>query len=289
VPYYYFARLDDLDNYHFILEIYPQVNLLVSFFKFFNPTGKMKLSDERIRKFAMAKRLLVDSGVYTFRTKPELIEKVSIEGYVQQYISFVSIMKELPNFVGYFEVDLYKALGVDRVFAFRDMIEEKVGLKSIPVWQPDVIRDNEFAYRLVEELGYDYIAIALSKINGVRKKRLRTYYQSLIAHTTRDIVEGSKKKIHLLGLTFTDKFFNVYKFYSFDNTNYVNYARDSRILYFFDGEGLRHFRFMSKDEKKWRYKSRIGVLESIIYNILEFAKKLEEQEDESFYRQDNDI
>jgi glycyl-tRNA synthetase beta subunit len=101
----------------------------------------------------------------------------------------------------------------------------------------------------------------------------------LIVKTCADLVKRYGTKIHLLGLHFKDSFFDLYKYYSFDNSNSFNFARPgSKIVFIFDGEKLRSYSIhqLSK-ERKVRYKVAKPIYQIVFENILAYAKKLERE------------
>jgi hypothetical protein len=155
MPYYYFANV----LWYYIPLIYiSEVNYIWSFLRVFDKKMSEKKNIELLPQY---KRLLVDSGVYTFRTNPSKYSGIDLDEYLDKYIDFLKEVKSYSNFIGYFEVDLYNELGVEGVRRIRENMEDRLGIRAIPVWQPDEVKDIEFPYRLVEDLGYDYIAISI--------------------------------------------------------------------------------------------------------------------------------
>ena len=98
--------------------------------------GKNPNTAELIRD--NSESVMIDSGAFTFmggKAHPNLNQ------YVDDYCKFIQEF-DRPNVVGYFEMDLDKQIGYDKVREYRARIED-VTSKVIPVWH-DSLGTKEF-------------------------------------------------------------------------------------------------------------------------------------------------
>jgi len=90
-------------------------------------------------------------------------------------IDFVDYTKKYSNFINktnqqlFFELDLYQIIGLEKTEQLRDMIEQRTGKPSIPVWHKHL--GLEYFYKLTEE--YSYIAIGGFAIRDIKKSEYK--------------------------------------------------------------------------------------------------------------------
>lgn len=75
-----------------------------------------------------SEEVLVDSGAHSFQKG----KKVSWDEYTERYAEFIKSF-DMPNVVGFFEMDVDKVIGLDKVTELRHRLE-KITDKIIPVW-----------------------------------------------------------------------------------------------------------------------------------------------------------
>lgn len=101
---------------------------------------------------------LLDSGAFTFMNTAQ--GNVNWDEYIRKYIDFIN-----KNDVKYyFELDIDKIVGYEKVKKIRGQLEYETGKKSIPVWHKS--RGIEEFKKLVSE--YDYIAVGGFAIGDIR-------------------------------------------------------------------------------------------------------------------------
>ena len=98
---------------------------LVSYFAL-DKDEKRRAAAYRIRD--NSEEMMVDSGAHSFQKG----KTVSWDAYTDRYIEFIKDY-DRPNVVGYFEMDVDKVLGLDKVNELRRRLE-RVTDKIIPVW-----------------------------------------------------------------------------------------------------------------------------------------------------------
>lgn len=146
---------------------------------------KDKFVLERLPNFNI-ENFLLDSGAFTFMSKG-LNE--DIDKYTSEYIEFIN-KYDIKYF---FEMDIDKILGYDKVKELRKKIEEGTGKKCIPVWHKE--RGIEEFKKHCKE--YDYIAIgggfsvlrkdmAIKLIKYANNKGIKTH---LLGYNRQDMLD----------------------------------------------------------------------------------------------------
>lgn len=146
---------------------------------------KNKFVLERLPNFNI-ENFLLDSGAFTFMSKG-LNE--DIDKYTSEYIEFINKY----NIKYFFEMDIDKVLGYDKVKELRKTIEEGTGKKCIPVWHKE--RGIEEFKKHCKE--YDYIAIgggfsvlrkdmAIKLIKYANNKGIKTH---LLGYNRQDMLD----------------------------------------------------------------------------------------------------
>lgn len=172
------------------------------------------------------KDFLLDSGAFTFFTsKPK---NISWNEYVDKYADFINRNKVRH----FFELDIDKLVGYDKVLDLRKKLETKTGKQCIPVWHKFRGKDNFL--KMCDE--YKYVAVG-GIVSGEITRRQYPIFTWLIN-------EAHKRgcKIHCLGFTNLDGI-TKYHFDSVDSTAWTTGNRFGSI-YKFNG------RTMEKYQKK---------------------------------------
>lgn len=134
---------------------------------------------------------MLDSGAFTFMQD----SKITLDWmkYTEDYADFIN-KYDVQLF---FELDIDKIVGLEKVEILRNRLEQLTGKKPIPVWH----ETRNKAYWLDMCKNYPYVAIgglALSK--GNKKKKLESYLPYFI-----ETAHKNNAKIHGLGYTSIEK------------------------------------------------------------------------------------
>lgn len=181
-------------------------------------------ADEWIEKhIPLFKDFLLDSGAFTFFTAGH--KNINWEEYVDRYADFIN----RNNVKHFFELDIDKLIGYDKVLELRKRLEEKTGKQCIPVWHK--FRGKQNFLDMCDE--YKYVAIG-GIVSGEITKEEYPMFTWLIN-------EAHKRgcKIHGLGFTNLDGL-TKYKFDSVDSTSWTTGNRFGAI-YRFNGKTMEKY------------------------------------------------
>ena len=166
---------------------------------------------------------LLDSGAFTLFSDTKRGQGIVWEEYVDKYADFI-VRNKVRQF---FELDIDKIIGYDKVMVLRRRLEKKTGMQCIPVWHKFRGKDNFL--RMCQE--YKYVSIG-----GIVSKEIsREEYKYFPWFITQAHKAGAK--IHGLGftaLTCLPK----YHFDSVDSTAWTTGNRFGAV-YYFDGRTMR--------------------------------------------------
>ncbi len=133
-------------------------------------------------KHPACKSFLLDSGGFTFMMSSK---KVDWDDYVTRYIKFINKY----NIDLFFELDIDKVVGLERVERFRERIKNETGKDPIPVWHRS--RGKEYFLKMIQD--YKYVSIGGLVAKAIAKKE----YPYLKWFVDRAHEQGCK--IHALG------------------------------------------------------------------------------------------
>ena len=122
-------------------------------FSFASAQGGSKKSEKimtSVRK-PYCKDYLLDSGALPFFTKGHSKTMAEWDRYVDSYIDFINAW-DVHHF---FELDIDRIVGLEKVEEFRRRIESKTGKQSIPVWHSN--RGWQYFVNMCKE--YSYVSI----------------------------------------------------------------------------------------------------------------------------------
>ena len=133
------------------------------------------------------KMFLLDSGAFSMFTKGHNLTAKDWDDYVTRYIEFIN-KYDIKYF---FELDVDRILGIEKVEQIRKRIEKETGKKCIPVWHKE--RGWKYFEKMCKE--YDYVAIGgiAKNPNGKQIEKIFPYFINY-AHK-------NNCKIHGLGYT----------------------------------------------------------------------------------------
>lgn len=214
----------------------PKINVLQTFYR------RDRIITESIAKF---NSFMLDSGAFSFIQSGK---HPNLENYIARYIKYIN-----DNDVKlFFELDIDKLIGYDRVKEIRRRLEVETGKRPIPVWHKRLGKE-EFL-RMCDE--YDYVAIG----GIVSKEIMPRQYKYLPAFIREAHKRGTK--IHGLGFA-NSKWLPICHFDSVDSSTWTTGNRFGYV-HIFDGDRIR------KIKKPDGY--RIKNVETAINNFVEWLK-----------------
>lgn len=198
-------------------DLFTGTNILQSFYYCNNFTEEVIIPK--------AKRFMLDSGAFTFFSSGQ---KVEWKEYIKRYAEFINRNKiDL-----FFELDIDKLIGYEKVIYYREMLEHLTGKPAIPVWHKS--RGQDEFLKMCEQ--YNYVSIGGIVSKEVTQKEYKFFPYFI------DTAHKHGAKIHGLGFT-NLKGLTQYHFDSVDSTAWVSGNRFG-CVYQFNG------RTMVKHDKK---------------------------------------
>ena len=168
------------------------------------------------------KDFLLDSGAFTFFSAGK---KVDWDDYVDRYAAF--IVKN--NIKKFFELDIDKLVGYQKVLDLRKRLETITGRKCIPVWHKS--RGKEEFLQMCNE--YKYVAVG-----GIVSKEITKDQYDLFTWL---VNEAHKRgcKVHGLGFTNLEGMVK----YHFDTVDSTSWTTGNRFgaVYRFNGKTMEKF------------------------------------------------
>lgn len=166
------------------------------------------------------KHYILDSGAFTFFSSGK---NVNFDSYVEKYGAFI---KEYDIKL-YFELDIDKIVGFDKVLQYRKRLEQITGRPPIPVWH--VSRGIDRFTQDAKE--YPYVALG-GIVSGEWSPKAQTKFNWFINEAHR---HGAK--IHGLGYTSLSGI----KKYHFDSVDSTAWTTGNRFgyLYKFTGDSMK--------------------------------------------------
>jgi hypothetical protein len=218
--------------------LFSGVNILQSFYYCNDFTESMILPQ--------CKSFMLDSGAFTFFSSGG---NVNWNEYIKRYAQFI----KRNNIDLYFELDIDKLIGYERVLYYRSKLEDLTGKPCIPVWHKS--RGQEEFIKMCET--YNYVAIGGIVSKEITQKEYKYFpYFIKTAHE-----HGAK--IHGLGFT-NLKGLTKYHFDSVDSTAWVSGNRFGSI-YKFNGKTMQKF-----DKKQGQRLSNAKAV--ALHNFQEWVK-----------------
>ncbi|WP_299523308.1 hypothetical protein [uncultured Methanobrevibacter sp.] len=217
----------------------PKFNILFSYYYSQNITPFLKY----------AKSIIVDSGGYSFQTRPV---KLDHKQYFNNYKKFIEETHHLSMVKGFFELDIDNMVGYSQVKEYREELLE-ITDKIIPVWHKS-LGVSEFK-KLCHE--FDFIAIPCVNNNAVKPEHYGKFVRYAHNHNT---------KVHGLGML-RKNVLNKVPFDTCDGTSWFLASRfgklnsrkisseylsknHKKLTYI---ELMRHIRFQKEMYEKWQY------------------------------------
>lgn len=190
------------------------------------------------------KGFMLDSGAFSMLNS---LKKINIKEYIQSYIDFIN-HHDINLF---FELDIDKIIGFEKVLQYRKQIEEQTGKQCIPVWHRT--RGKKEFLRMVKV--YDYVAIGGIAIRDIKPSEYK-YFNWFIEQA-----HQNDCKIHGLGFT-KQKLLKRYPFDSVDSTTW-NRLRFGEICTFKNGQ----LKYITKKDKRVKH-----TPQSQLYCLKEYIK-----------------
>lgn len=165
------------------------------------------------------KNFMLDSGAFTFFSAGGVVDW---NDYIKRYAQFIT----KNNIKLYFELDIDKLIGYDKVLYYRKKLEDLTGRPCIPVWHKS--RGQKEFIKMCEE--YDYVSIG-----GIVSKEITQKEYKFFPYFIKTAHEHGAK-IHGLGFT-NLKGLTQYHFDSVDSTSWVSGNRFGSV-YKFNGKTM---------------------------------------------------
>ena len=166
-----------------------------------------------------SKRFMLDSGAFTFFSKGDA---VNWDSYLKKYADFIN-----RNKVNYFfELDIDKIVGYEKVLYYRSKLEDMTGKPCIPVWHKS--RGMDEFHRMCEQ--YDYVSLG-----GIVSKEIKQQEYKFFPKFIK-IAHDNGAKIHGLGFTNLEGI----KKYHFDSVDSTAWTTGNRFggIYKFNGNTM---------------------------------------------------
>lgn len=167
---------------------------------------------------------LLDSGAFTFLAKGGASQNIDWTAYVNRYAEFIKRHK----FENFFELDIYKIIGIEETENLRRRLEDLTGRASIPVWHRHLGR--EYLERLSSD--YDYIGFGGFALKNISQSEYK-FIPNLL-----EICRRNGCRVHGLGFTNQEQMRGACRFYSVDSTTW-NGHRFGKV-YVFDRDRILH-------------------------------------------------
>lgn len=167
---------------------------------------------------------LLDSGAFTFLQQPNV--QINWKEYVTKYAEFIKKW-QIKQF---FELDIYKIIGIPATESLRSTLEDLTGRQCIPVWHKHL--GKEYLEKLCEE--YDYIAFGGFAIKDIQPSEFKFIPKLL------EICEAKDTKVHGLGFT-RQSLLKTCKFHSIDSTTWLD-SRYGGVYSYSNGKVTREVR-----------------------------------------------
>lgn len=216
------------------------IHLLSSFWE--HKTGKHG-------EYVTQEKHILDSGAFSMLKGNT---NVNFYNYTLKYIDFI----KKTNQKLFFELDIYKIIGIQKTEELRNLIEQKTGKQCIPVWHKHL--GLEYLYKLSKQ--YNYIAFGGFAIKDITKKDFK-YIPKLL-----EICKQNNCKVHGLGFTqFNTIKKGGFNFYSVDSTTWNVGGKFGNVC-LFDKEGFPTQKYKIDKTKKAKTK------ELNLYNFEQWVK-----------------
>ena len=171
------------------------------------------------------KSFLLDSGAFTFLNKGSN-KAVNWDHYLENYANFIN-EHCIEHF---FELDIYKLIGIAQTEQLRNRLITLTGKQPIPVWHK--LLGKEYYLDLIKE--FDYVALGGIAIKDIPKEHYK-YFAWFIKKA-----ESQGVDIHLLGWSPGRKALNL-KPHSCDSARWIHDTRHAHLQRF-DAHHLKYIR-----------------------------------------------
>lgn len=165
---------------------------------------------------AMFDHFILDSGAFSFlEAKGSKKTKKDMVAYCERYINYINKFN-IENFV---ELDVDSLYGYEFVLMLRQMIEDGVGRKCIPIWHAS--RGKDEFHKMCRQ--YDYAGVG-----GIAGGEELSKHKKLYKYLNR-IAKREGCRLHGMGFT-PSKNLTDYEFYSVDSTSWKSGGRFGSVV-----------------------------------------------------------
>jgi len=231
--------------------VFPYFNFDANRLESFIYLQKQKEQQHHIKRW---NRFILDSGAFTFIMSKKKV-KVDIDKYTEEYIDFI-IENKIENF---FEMDVDKVYGYDKVKQLRNRIESRTGRQCIPVFHMN--RGISDWRAMVKD--YKYISIGIAG-KDVGWGDSEAFYKFVMDAKNNDC------KVHGLGITGMRSLKRV-PFYSVDSSSWTAGNR-YKTIFIFNGNEIKT---RTTDLKNKRIKNHLALAKHNFNQWNMFSKYME--------------
>lgn len=186
-----------------------------NFYNFYRLESYLTAKQKRM-PYNRYKDFILDSGIFSYLNGKDT-KNVDWEKYVAEYADFVR-ENQIKNYV---EVDVDRIVGYDIVKKLREMLEKKVGWKSMPVWH--INRGYDDWEETIKE--YNYVCFGAFLTDNLKKEKFPMIKKFL------DDANKNNCKVHGLGFT-SMEWLKKLKFYSVDSSSWSTGNRFGTVYKF---------------------------------------------------------
>lgn len=216
-----------------------------------------KNSSWQVKNIKKYNRYILDSGAFTFimsKTK----KSIDIDSFTDQYIDFINE----HGIDLFFEMDVDRVYGYDKVKQLRSRIERKTSKATIPVFHKDRGLDEFIA--MCKDYKYISLGIAGKDVGWGDWKSFLPFVLKAKEYNT---------KVHGLGITGMNVLDKV-PFYSVDSSSWTAGNR-YKSIFRFDGERVKS---MNVDLKHKKIKNHLALAVHNFNEWLKFSKSMENKQ-----------
>ena len=199
---------------------------------------------------------ILDSGAFSAMSNPRKHANNDWRDYARRYADFIVQYDQRL----FFELDIDSIVGHDEVMILRDIIEQRTGLRAIPVWHKS--RGLDEWNRLCER--YDYVGIGGFVTEEIPKRDFK-YVASFLS-----IARKNNTRVHGLGFTSTE-WLKKLKFYSVDSSTWNVGAKFGNICQWTSKRNMNQL-YPSREISPRRVKDRDGLNIANFNAWLQFQK-----------------
>lgn len=215
------------------------------------------INKETTKNIKRYKKYMLDSGAFTFIMSKKKV-RIDIDGFTDRYIEYIK-NNDIDLF---FEMDVDKIFGYEKVKQLRKKIESKTQKQSIPVFHTNRGLNDWIA--MCKD--YDYIALGIAG-KDVSWGDWKAFYKFVMS------AKEYNCKVHGLGITGMNSLEKV-PFHSVDSSSWTAGNRYKTVFHF-DGNSCKAQNHLNLNSK--RIKNHLGLALHNFNQWKKFSEYMENQ------------